>query len=277
MAKFSERYGHVVPRSVLQVNDIDVDLRNRLWNVLKLGFFDSYLGQGTIIDTSNYFTKIVIDAWSNHLKLNLDTFNTVTSSSYVQVRNIFLGMEWYEIYDFIEYLVQRIGPNAYGIDLVAEINNVLEAECADCRIIGNTVTQIVDEIEIQSIESALTSTGGNDLHIIHLETALGLLSSRTSPDYRNSIKESISAVEQVCQRVAGTTSAGVSDALTVIESKHSLHGAFKKALSSLYGYTSDGGGIRHPLNDEGTPSQQDALFMLVACSAFVNYLLALST
>jgi hypothetical protein len=53
-----------------------------------------------------------------------------------------------------------------------------------------------------------------------------------------------------------------------------LHGALKTAFSALYGYTSDSGGIRHFLNrDDVVPDFDSAKFMLVVCSAFINYLL----
>jgi hypothetical protein len=42
----------------------------------------------------------------------------------------------------------------------------------------------------------------------------------------------------------------------------------------MYGYTSDAEGIRHALLEEPTLEQADAIFMLVTCSAFVNYLRA---
>lgn len=38
---------------------------------------------------------------------------------------------------------------------------------------------------------------------IHLTKALSLLSDRNKPDYRNSIKESISAVEATCKSLTG--------------------------------------------------------------------------
>lgn len=62
-------------------------------------------------------------------------------------------------------------------------------------------------------------------------------------------------------------------ALNKIEKTHELHPAFKKALSNLYGYTSDADGIRHALLDESNISYSDAKYMLVSCSAFINYVL----
>jgi hypothetical protein len=53
-----------------------------------------------------------------------------------------------------------------------------------------------------------------------------------------------------------------------------LHPAFREALSKMYGYTSDADGIRHSLMEESRLDGDDARFMLVTCSAFVNYLKA---
>ena len=50
-----------------------------------------------------------------------------------------------------------------------------------------------------------------------------------------------------------------------------------KAFNMLYGYTSDANGIRHAGNIGGPSSTfEEAKFMLVSCSAFVNYLIAVS-
>jgi hypothetical protein len=51
-----------------------------------------------------------------------------------------------------------------------------------------------------------------------------------------------------------------------------LHQAFKDALAKLYGWTSDEDGIRHSIMESDNIERADAQFMLVTCSAFVNYL-----
>ena len=54
-----------------------------------------------------------------------------------------------------------------------------------------------------------------------------------------------------------------------------MHPALEQALIKQYGYTSNEGGIRHALSDNSlAPSYADAKFMLVSCSAFINYALA---
>ncbi len=73
--------------------------------------------------------------------------------------------------------------------------------------------------------------------------------------------------------LSGKQKTTLGDALKIFESEGRLHPAFKKSLSSLYGYTSDAEGIRHSLLEESTLTFSDAKFMFVACTAFVNYLI----
>ena len=55
-----------------------------------------------------------------------------------------------------------------------------------------------------------------------------------------------------------------------------LHSLLKSAFDKLYAYTNqEDTGIRHALMDDEenyTPTAEEALFMLVSCSAFINYL-----
>jgi hypothetical protein len=128
-------------------------------------------------------------------------------------------------------------------------------------------------VEISSIEQALADTDSLRPVNEHLVTALNYLSDRTAPDYRNSIKESISAVESLCNLITGGKHT-LAEALKKIETKVAIHSALKKGFSCIYGYTSDAGGIRHALLDEPNLDFEDAKFMLVSCSTFINYLLS---
>ncbi|MGH6983986.1 MAG: hypothetical protein ACREEI_07150 [Stellaceae bacterium] len=56
-----------------------------------------------------------------------------------------------------------------------------------------------------------------------------------------------------------------------------IHKARQDAFDKLYGYASDADGIRHALLDEEKLTYEDAQFMLVTCSAFVNYLIAVAS
>lgn len=47
----------------------------------------------------------------------------------------------------------------------------------------------------------------------------------------------------------------------------------EQAFIKLYGYTSDEDGVRHGGIDFNNVPAEDAKYMLVSCSAFVNYLI----
>jgi hypothetical protein len=102
-----------------------------------------------------------------------------------------------------------------------------------------------------------------------------MLSDKEKPDYRNSIKESISAVESACRLVTGLPKATLSDALKRVPN---LHPALALGFDKIYGYTNDAEGIRHSLTtDQAANTYTEAKFMLVACSAFVSYLQSAAT
>jgi hypothetical protein len=107
----------------------------------------------------------------------------------------------------------------------------------------------------------------------HLKCSLDRMADRKNPDYRNSMKEAISAVESICKIITKDDKAKFGQALKEIEELLKLHPVLTSAFDKLYGYTSDADGIRHALKDEPNIDIEDARFMLVSCSAFVNYLI----
>jgi hypothetical protein len=103
-----------------------------------------------------------------------------------------------------------------------------------------------------------------------MNRSLELLSDRQNPDYRNSIKESISAVESLAATTLGQKGT-LGQLIKKLEREIGLHPALQSAFSSLYGYTSGAGGIRHAILDSKQITFEDAKFFLVVCSAFVNF------
>jgi hypothetical protein len=131
---------------------------------------------------------------------------------------------------------------------------------------------ITTDEEVAAVEAALQTPLSSVQE--HVHRAVVCLSNRKDPDFRNSIKESISAVEAICSTIVGKPHATLSKALARIETKIPIHKAQKEAFESLYGYTSDAEGIRHALLDKGTLTADDAKFMLVSCSAFIEFLVS---
>ena len=141
------------------------------------------------------------------------------------------------------------------------------------RVVDKQIIEVTSEEEIAEIKKALDDN--NDGVREHLTNALELCSKRPVGDYRNSIKESISAVEVICRKKTGEKDLGRS--LSKLQKKGVIiPQSLKSAFEKLYEYTNNEvTGIRHALmDDEGTytPGADEAIFMLVSCSAFINYL-----
>ena len=150
---------------------------------------------------------------------------------------------------------------------------MLERELSGYRFVSGRLTDITSSQELEMLETALAESrfAGVDTH---LQQALDLYAKRDNPDYRNSIKESISAVEQMAKIVSGKPKATLSEALKEVEKKGSLHKALKDGFIKLYGYTSAAGGIRHAIMDEPKLTAADARYFLLSCTSFINYLKA---
>ncbi|MDQ2399311.1 AbiJ-NTD4 domain-containing protein, partial [Acinetobacter baumannii] len=210
--------------------------------------------------------------WHNLFKMPIDNMPNNFRNVIERIRKYFFECKWYEVYDFIEFTAQNC-PDELKEDFIEFINSLLEKELSAYRFVDEQLTDITDEQEIESIETAINSSNKFSGTKIHLKAALSLLTDRKKPDYRNSVKESISAVEALCVVLSGDPKATLGASLNSIEKSHSLHPAFKKALANLYGFTSDSDGIRHALLDEPNITYSDAKYMLVSCSAFINYVL----
>jgi hypothetical protein len=275
--KFSQRIGKTLVRQTIQIESIDQSLANRLWNNILSDFFDRI---GSLIKTSSEYRKINAckEIWKDFFGDRLDEipknrFGGVYINGVLQIiKDWFFKVQWFEKYDLIEF-ISILDAEIYRTGFAEKCNNTLRLESAGYRIINNKIVQITAEEEVAEIQEALDASSVFKTVETHLKTSLDYISNRENPDYRNSIKESISAVESLCIIITGDKNATLGNALKQIERKYKIHNALKNAFSALYGYTSDSGGIRHSLlEDDIEVTLEEAKFMLITCSAFINYL-----
>lgn len=270
MANFSQRYGYSSLEQAFQKEAVSESLRTALWNVLKIRIWDLYDSErSSYDDNSKRINFLVRRVWIHYLNKDLDklpTFKRYQQGAYYELKDYFSSCQWFEVYNFLEFIAE--GDNRlFNIETRNWINSTLEKHNAAYRFVDNSIVEITDKNEIEAIEVALSHPEKSVRE--HLNSALNKLSDKEAPDYRNSIKESISAVEAACRILTGNKSATLGDALKKV---NNLHPAMKQAFDKLYGYTSDASGVRHSLLDETTITYADAKFMLVTCSAFVSYL-----
>lgn len=273
---FSQRKGFTKFKDVIQLETMDIELRNGLWDGIKIYYLD-LMNTFPNSDVDNLIKLI----WHLYFKKPIDTIPRNSSNIYTEIRKYYFECDWYEVYDFIEFITNNYIPHVAEHDrktinnkFKVFCNKVLERENAAYRFVGDYITQIINDIEINAIELAMDQKDKCVSVRIHLDQSLKLLSDKKNPDYRNSIKESISAIESICKLIINDSNATLGKALNTIGANYGLHPALKESFQKLYGYTSDGDGIRHALLEEDNLTYQDALYMLISCSAFINYLIA---
>lgn len=259
-------------KTAIQSESMDDDLRAGLWNVFSPIFVEP-LGSGGYYDSRIQAQDRMKVIWDEFFRLPADVAPGTTAAGTSALRPLFLQEHYIEVYDLVDFTVQRFGRH-YALE--KSYNKVLEREVSGFRFVSAMLVPISNEHELDAIESGLAVGGRLVGASNHLQAALRLLSDRDAPDYRNSVKESISAVESAARAISGKPKATLGDLLPALESKGYLHGAQREAFSRLYGYTSDAGGIRHAMTDEPSVTFADAKYMLAVCAAFVAYLQAVA-
>lgn len=259
---FSERHGYKVVKEI-QLESIDNDLRVRISNFV-VGIIKESFKKNAVLEFIG--TEILLMHKNNAL--------------YTYEEKIFEMLnegQWHEVYSFIEkifpLLVQiRIENYENGNELYKELNAILVKEKSAYRFLNDILIPITNDLEVETIEIA-SNTKYSSVNI-HIQKALKLYANRERPDYENSIKESISAVEAISCIIVENDKATLSSALDRLGGKGVvMHRAQIDAFKKLYGYTSDENGIRHAGIEFSNASPEDARFMLIACSSFCNYLI----
>lgn len=275
--KFSERIGKRTIKVDIQIDSIDEDLKNSLWSLICVHLLDRMKRYRFVKQSP--LRNVIKDIWFSHFKEPIDKIPITNESLTKELRQRFFYWDYLEIYDFIDFMANIQDQYINNEEIVNSFNSILKLELSGYRFVNGQLAPITNEEEIKEIEKAINSTEAGNLKgvSIHLAEALNKLSDKKNPDYRNSIKESISAVESICQQITQDPKAELGKALKKLKTKIPIHGALEQGFIKIYGYTSDGDGIRHALMDEPNLDQEDALYMLITCSSFVNYLIIKAT
>lgn len=289
---FSDRNG-IKPENVeIQLHDFDKRTRVQLQNMISKFYSevygpDLYYGRPHIQE----FIRFVLGTVYSE---TIDTRRKYDDDPIIEMINdTILNGDYDEVLTLVEALVQywdsylkeNVGYQYYDeygntylmSSLYEDANIYFEREYVGYRFVDGIIVPISNSYEIETINESLKN--GYKPVYDHISKANKLLADREKPDYENSIKESISAVEAICKIITGINGgeAALGNMLKKLESKGvEIHRGLKSAFNILYGYTSDANGIRHA-GDIGGPSStfEEAKFMLIACCAFVNYLTAI--
>lgn len=270
---FSERKGIKHFSDIVQTNDLNERTRNKLYTALK-NIFD--LIEKDVDEYGKRFVEYIYEEIFSLTKRDIPNYYGYQYSQIFEIiYEIFQKEDYIEVFTFIEGIIKdytyidNISYSRYNCrkNYIELVSLIFKTENVNYRIIDGKVTDIVNEEQIKSIENTLK----NPYKEVSGHYAKAIEQLYSVKDFDNSIKESISSVEAMCQIITGKNNATLGDALKLLKNK--IHPALNGAFDKLYGYTSNANGIRHANGlGEGNSTFEEAKYMLISCSAFVNYL-----
>lgn len=271
---FSDRNNIKKENTTMQLTNFDERTRIELCN-----FFDLIFSTWTADFSDNqiqiFLRSILMDVYVREIKFG-DYYDSKKILEII--KETIRHDEYDDVLTIVEYIVKQIESTFHKqnpgkiSNIHKYLNHLFEKEYVGYRYINDKITPITNDVEIKEIEQA-ASTRFQKVNSF-LDKSIELLSDRTNPDYENSIKESISAVEEMCNVILGEAGTLGASLKKLEQSGIEIHPSLKSAFEKLYGYTSDESGIRHAGRIDGKDATfAEAKFMLVSCSAFVNYLI----
>jgi hypothetical protein len=257
--------------SQLKLKELSQQLRAALWRVVYESFRQS---KAQPERAASVFTSpwdyILRDMYTYRYHRMADEFVNRFDELTAEAKKVFEDGDYVAVFGWLQWVL-RLPQCPYGLS--QRIDAALRLGRAAYRVLEDeTIVPIGSSAEFETLERAFADLAATEFHgaRAHLRNAATEL---TAGHNANSIRESIHAVESVAKVLE--PSGDFSKALAKLESKVKVHGALKSGFASIYGFTSDEGGIRHALLEASAPAvdETDALFMIGACAAFVSYLI----
>jgi hypothetical protein len=276
MASFAQRIGKRPVRQLMQRDDLDGETRIELWNVIVVTQEVLSDARRETFNTDTTEQDVAVSIWTSEFKKPRDEMPSLLSF-WARVKKAIFEGEWFDVLDLIEATTklfarhQTVATQSLHVVVADAFNACFERCLVGYRFIGTEITPVDSTTDSTAVEEAQDAVSGIPGARHALARAVELLADRSAPDYPNSIKESISAVEAVVKRITGEGTLGAG--LNKLEAAGlTLHPALKGAWSKMYGWTSDADGIRHAGLEAATADQALARYVLVTCSAFVSFL-----
>ncbi len=281
---FSQRDGKAPLPESLQVGQLTIQFKNRIWLVLATSINDNadlhddqslkdyeYFHNS---DAGNYWKKFYVSYHSMMSDTPHDIPKKVLPSTVKKwLKDIIFEGEYHEVLTMLEIMLNlKSTPRSIAREIEDcfkfspyFIDRLNESLC----IIPITSNRMKESVE-QSLDNI------NKSKLIGAKAHISKASQELNREhFADSIRESIHAVEAAIRTIDPKKSKNFNAALNSLEEREILtHPSLTAAFKKLYGYTCDEQGVRHPLLEKEAPNVgiDEAIFMYGACVSFVDYL-----
>lgn len=284
---FSERHGYVKPSEVVLIADINIEVINAISTCFSK-LEDSLDEEDERVDRAapwlpydrGSFYQLCLALWTDYLRRRQNTYGYVGDNNDAFQRILLdKNVAWFKKLDIIEFAIDYMESNYTDKErleikdkFIVDLNSSFEKLHYGYRIVNGIITDIITPSEVEEVETALDES--EDVVSQHLNQALVLSSDKLDPDYRNSIKEAVTAVEALLRSETGESTFG--KAYSELKKKVAIHPRLQEAIQKVYDYTNqEDTGIRHSKlkgDESAVPDASECRFMIITCSAIINYL-----
>lgn len=267
---FAQAEGAVPLPRQLELREVSSELRSAAWALI-FGTIQSDVNvdvYGTAY-LSETWRKLVLRWEVEENKRFADEIDYTPMAVISRFKDVIAHRDYVRFYSTIEFFIRS--PERLG-GLAVELGALLRRTRSAYRVVGRSIMPFASEGEAEAVKAAfqLLNQGKFAGARMHLSKAG---SDLTRGDWTGSVHESVNAVESAARVLApGTKALGA--ALVELEKVGTVHEALKRGFGSLYGFSSNEQGIRHPLINASAANvdEADAMYMFGSCAAFVTYL-----
>lgn len=185
--------------------------------------------------------------------------------------------EWFRFYDMCEFLIAH---GSQGREIAAAIQRQLDTHNIGCQLVDGKFIPALSREEAGEVGRSLTVPFPEAR--THMEKAVSHFRNRERPDYANTVKEAISAVESLVKEWTGKEIRSglhqlARDEILRRDPQASGEGSGKRdslvaALENVWRFATKS---RHGLKSgESEPDSAEAGLILAVCASFVNYMTA---
>ena len=274
---FSNRYGYRELPEAMQLEELSSELRREVWNTTRAFLRD----QRATMGWEYYFPPAPAAFVERVFGQLLEKAEDEIPTSYDHVMD--MGKElisagpFHAVLDLAELMINDPFTDvSFARTIAASFDRLAAPYSVDMSRQPLEFRPHASIAQRDASKKAIEDIRGSSMHgaDVHLRDAAKHINAG---QYADAIADSIHAVVSLARTIDDQESKTLGPALDSLERIGLLkHPSLKQAFKTLYGYTCEEQGIRHPLIAESAANVglDEALFMYGACASFAAYLVS---
>lgn len=272
---FSRRQGYSRAKEIVYRDDLPVELRFPIFNILRNYTRSDFLWQRF----QKLFNPYGTDDWPR-ASTPIPIAKEEDDPQLIAAKRVIVSCPWFQVYDIIEDIFDKLRfhdtelrtdpeEEELAVPFQRDINDYFLHAGIGWQLVNGEIVTRGDEAFEGTVRAAVSVLEESERPTAagHIGFAIGALSVRPKANTSGAVAHATSAVECVLGEITGQS---MTLGKYLDKNPTLLHPALKKGLDGIYGYASDAG-ARH--GREGIePNREEAEFVVAVCAAICSLL-----